>query len=260
MSTAIVRVYAELNDVLPADLRMVPFDHRLIGKQSVGEIAESLGIPLAKVDLALVNGETVSPAHPVNDGDRVSIYPVFESFDIKSLTRIRTEPLRQPRFVLDVHLGKLSHHLRLFGFDTLYENNYTDSRLLDISISECRILLSRDRDLIGHPDLTHGYLVAERHPPQQLVEVIHRFDLFRIIAPFRRCLRCNVLLRSVEKEKVTDRLPARVRDGYDEFTECPVCSRVYWKGSHHARMQAFVTRVIEFCQQQSTPEGTHAQP
>lgn len=57
------------------------------------------------------------------------MYPVFESLDISSVLRLRPQPLREAKFVLDVHLGRLAAFLRILGFDALYENSADDSDL-----------------------------------------------------------------------------------------------------------------------------------
>ena len=74
--------------------------------------------PHTEVDLIIVNGDSADFKYPLQDGDRVAVYPVFESFDITLLTRLRDRPLRKTAFVLDVHLGKLARRLRMLGFDT----------------------------------------------------------------------------------------------------------------------------------------------
>src|SRR5437868_12624912 len=47
-------------------------------------------------------------------------------------------------FIADVHLGKLAKLLRMLGFDTLYNNSFTNKELLSIAIKEKRILLSKN--------------------------------------------------------------------------------------------------------------------
>ncbi len=113
-----VRCYEELNDFLPPGLRKRPFPWPLQRGQTVKSLVESLGIPHTEVDLVLVNGRSVGFAHRLADGDRLSVYPVFESLDLSAVTRVRPRPLRQVRFVLDVHLGRLARLLRLAGFDS----------------------------------------------------------------------------------------------------------------------------------------------
>ena len=205
---------------------------------------EALGVPHTQVDLILVDGWSVDFSYRVAPGDRISVFPVFESVDITPLLEVRPRPLRQTRFVLDTHLGRLATYLRLMGFDTLYRNDYDDSELVRISVGETRILLTRDRGLLKRRALTHGYSVRETNPRRQLGEVLDRFDLRRSAAPFTRCLRCNGCLRLVPKEAVLERLPPRTRRDYDEFRICRGCDRVVWQGSHYQRMRRLVDAVL----------------
>jgi uncharacterized protein with PIN domain len=169
---------------------------------------------------------------------------VFESINITPLVRVRPQPLREPRFVLDTHLGQLATYLRMLGFDTLYQNDQLDEELAHLSSQEGRILLTRDRGLLKRNMVSHGYCVRETHPRQQLVEVLRRFDLFEAVRPFRRCIRCNGLLQPVSKAAICDRLPPRTQQYYDEFRLCQDCKQIYWKGSHYHRMQQFIKKVL----------------
>ena len=114
--------YAELNAHLPAEKRLRTLHRSFFVPSTVKDLIESFGVPHPEVELILVNGESVDFSRLVRDGDRVAVYPVFESFDIGPALKVRPEPLREPRFVLDVHLGKLAGYLRMLGFDTLYDN------------------------------------------------------------------------------------------------------------------------------------------
>ncbi len=242
--TAHFRFYAELNDFLPQDRRQVIWERYFEVRGSVKDMIEAIGVPHTEVDLILANGESVDFDYLVENGDYVSVYPVFESVDITPLLRVRPRPLRVARFVLDVHLGRLATYLRMIGFDALYSAGYCDEELAHISVEERRILLTRDRGLLKRGQVTHGYWVRATEPRRQLVEVLRRFDLFRQTAPFRRCLRCNSLLEPVRKEEIVGRLPSKTRQCYDEFALCRTCDRVYWKGSHYERMQRFIEQVL----------------
>ena len=244
MGAAFFRFYAELNDFLPPDKRQIEFIHSFEHRVSIEDMIESLGVPHTEVDLILVGGEPVDFSYIVSDGDRISVYPVFEALDVTPLVRLRTRPLREVRFVLDNHLGKLATYLRLLGFDALYRNDYDDEALVQLSVEEKRILLSRDRDLLKRKQITHGYCVQATDPEQQLIEVIRRFDLAKAAKPFNRCLPCNNLLESVSKGEVSDRLPPKVREHYNEFLICRGCNRIYWKGSHYDRMAEFVNKIL----------------
>jgi uncharacterized protein with PIN domain/sulfur carrier protein ThiS len=211
---------------------------------TVKDLVESLGMPHTEVDVILVNGESVDFAHQVSDGDRVSVYPVFEALDVSPVTRLRPAPLRQPRFVLDVHLGRLARLLRLLGFDALWSNDASDEHLVAISIGEGRILLTGDRGLLKRRAVTHGYLVRGTSRRAQIVEVLRRFDLFGAINAFSRCLECNGLLDQVAKSEVEPLLPPQTRREYHKFWRCPHCGRVYWPGSHFDRLKAVVDDVL----------------
>jgi len=244
MPTARFRFYAELNDFLAPERRGVPFVHSFRGTPAVKDVIESLGVPHTEIDLILADGESVDFTWRLRDGVRVSVYPVFEAFDVAPLSRVRPVPLRDVRFVADGHLGTLARYLRMIGFDTLWRNDAPDAELARASVEEHRILLTRDRGLLKRRSVTHGYLVRSPDPVRQLAEVVRRLDLFRSIAPFRRCLRCNGVLETVRKEDVVERLPPRVRASHDEFRRCAACARVYWAGSHQRRMQRIVDALL----------------
>ena len=93
---------------------------------------EVLGVPHCEVDLILVNNESVGFDYKLKDGDRVAVYPVFESFDISPLQRLRPKPLRKTAFIVDVNLGKLARALRMLGFDAAYGNRLKDHEIVDI--------------------------------------------------------------------------------------------------------------------------------
>ncbi|MHC5039137.1 MAG: Mut7-C RNAse domain-containing protein [Planctomycetota bacterium] len=245
MKHAHFRFYAELNDFLPADLRGKEIAHAFRFKASVKDMIEGLGVPHTEIDLILANGTSVDFTYAVEDGDRISVYPVFESIDISPIVRVRPNPLREPRFVLDTHLGRLASALRMVGFDALYRNDFRDEVLAQISQEEERILLTRDRGLLKRSRVTHGYWIRGIQVREQLKEVILRFDLERALAPFRRCLRCNGLLQRVPKEAVADRLLPKTKLHFDTFRRCPDCDRVYWRGSHFQRMQRFLDRILQ---------------
>jgi hypothetical protein len=105
--TVSFRFYDELNDFLPKEKRKKTFSYNFRYNQSAKDAIEALGIPHAEVDLILVNGNSVDFSYVLKNGDYVSVYPVFESLDISLVSRLRNAPLRQVKFILDVHLGKL---------------------------------------------------------------------------------------------------------------------------------------------------------
>lgn len=244
MPTAYFRFYAELNDFLPPDRRATPFAHAFHGRVAVKDAIEALGVPHPEVDLILVDGVSVDFSHPLRDGAHVSVYPVFESLDVSPLVRLRPRPLRDLRFVLDTHLGRLAAHLRLLGFDALHRNDFSDEELVRLSTGERRVLLTMDRALLKRRAVTRGYCVRAGHPKAQVREVLERFDLYRLASPFTRCMRCNGELAAVEKRAVAGLVPPGAWGAFDEFRRCSACGRVYWPGSHYHALRALVAEVL----------------
>jgi hypothetical protein len=118
-SCAQFRFYGELNAFLQPQLRKQTFCHAFRRGFTLQQVIEGLGVPPGRVDLILVNGSPVQFDFLLGRGDRVAVYPVFETFDIAGVSGLRESPLRQVRFILDVHLGKLARLLRMLGFDAL---------------------------------------------------------------------------------------------------------------------------------------------
>jgi uncharacterized protein with PIN domain len=224
MSVAYFRFYEELNEFLPPEKRKREFEYSFKDNPSVKDAIEAIGVPHVEVDLILVNSISVSFTEKLKDGDRISVYPVFEAFDIGSATHLRPKPLREIKFILDVHLGRLAKYLRLCGFDTLFGKFYDDREIIETAVAEKRIILTRDRQLLKDKRVTHGYWIRSQFHNEQMTEVFVRFDLSARIHLFTRCITCNTLL--------------------EEFSRCPGCNRIYWEGSHYDNMKVTVNNVI----------------
>ena len=248
-SLAWFRFYEELNDFLPAPSRKQRFPHAFTRRASIKDMIEALGVPHTEIEVILVNGESVDFSYIVKDGDDISVYPMFESLDIRPLLKLRPQPLRQPRFVLDTHLGRLARYLRLLGFDCLYQNDFKDDELAAISSDQQRILLTRDRLLLQRRIITRGYFVRSTLPLEQTVEILRRFDLSGDVRPLGRCIRCNGLLADIEKDVIEARLEPKTRRYYRRFRICPDCGQIYWRGSHFKQMtqliDALATMAVE---------------
>jgi uncharacterized protein len=240
LKKATLRFYEELNDFLPSTKRKRRFEHSFIDRTSVKDLIESFGVPHTEIDLILVNGNSVDFSYLVNNGDDISIYPMFESLDITDLQQLRAKPLRKPKFILDVHLGTLAKYMRMLGFDTLYRNNYEDEEVVKISLKEKRAILTRDSGILKRSGVTHGYWIRSSQTSEQIIEVIKRFDLKEQIKELSRCLLCNSLLKKIPKEKVIDRLPRKVKEFQNEFYYCKACEKIFWKGSHYNRMRGII--------------------
>lgn len=240
---AYFRFYAELNDFLPPTKRQKTFPYRFKGNPSIKDPIEAIGVPHTEVELIIVNGVSMGFDYRLQSGDLVSVYPVFESIDISPIVRLRKKPLREIAFILDVHLGKLARMLRMLGFDTEYRNDYHDTEIIRRSLAENRIIITRDRRLLHSKAITHGYCIRSENPKEQVREVLNRFDLYTQTKPFHRCMICNAIVENVEKSKILDRLEPKTILYYDEFYICPECERIYWKGSHYAKLKELFKEV-----------------
>ncbi|MBN1569100.1 MAG: twitching motility protein PilT [Acidobacteria bacterium] len=173
-----LRLYEELNDFLPACKKKVRFSCPLDSIRTVKELLKSLGAPEKDVELVLVNGVSVDLSCLLQDGDYVSIYPVFESLDIRPLLRVRRWPLRRIRFITGAGLLRLTGYLRLLGFETCHARSLSLDTAVRLTDEKRRILLTRDSSLLKYPELSRIYLVQAARPKDQLLEVLSRFDLF----------------------------------------------------------------------------------
>jgi len=240
---ATFRFYEELNDFLPKAKKRVAFVYPFGGTPSIKDAIEAIGVPHVEVDLILVNSQPVDFSYRLQDSDVVSVYPVFESLDISGASPLREKTLREVKFILDVHLGKLAKYLRLFGFDTTYRNDNDDNEIIRLSLAEHRIILTRDVGLLKVKTVTHAYFVRDQNAKGQLVEVLNRFDLYGAIDPFNRCIKCNGMLEPVEKEEIIQQLEPLTKKYFDKFFRCRECRSILWEGSHFDRMQSFIAAI-----------------
>lgn len=239
-----IRFYAELNDFLPSGKKKVAFSHSFKGNPAVKDVIESIGIPHTEIDMILVNGNSVDFGYLLKNNDYISVYPVCETFDISGVTHLRDKPLRNTKFILDLHLGKLAKYLRMCGFDTLYQNDYDDETIIQISNATHRIILTRDVGLLKTGSVSYGYFIRSQQPGQQLAEVLKHFDLFKTVEPFNRCIKCNGNLQSIEKQTILHQLEPNTSKYFDKFFICSQCCNIFWEGSHFERMKSFINNIL----------------
>ena len=239
------RFYAELNDFILPGQQQTAFYQPFGQPASIKDLIEATGVPHTEIGLILVNSESVGFSYQVKDKDHISVYPAFKRLDVSSISRTLPVTPDPVRFILDAHLGKLARHLRMLGFDTLYQNNYTDEQLALTSAKEHRILLTRDRGLLKRKIIEHGYFIRDTQSLAQVRDIILQFGLQDMITPFSRCIACNGQLASVDKEKIQHQLKTKTRDFYNTFKQCPDCGNIYWEGSHYKKMNHIVREIMD---------------
>ena len=150
----------------------------------------------------------------------------------------------RPRFLCDAMLGSLARWLRLFGFDAEYPAPGVDDRdLAERARTEGRWLLTRDRELAGLGPKT--MLVRSAALDDQLVEVLSRLgQVPPATLDGARCAECNGELEDRDRAEIVEAVPPHVLRTAERFRRCSGCARVYWPGSHGAKIVARMERVV----------------
>jgi uncharacterized protein with PIN domain len=230
-----LNLHGDLDFFLPSRTRRKSIERSLAEKTSIKDVIESCGVPHPEVGLILLKGKALDFDYGLTRDAEIELYPPetgYPHFENK-----RSQSATISRFVADGHLGKLMRNLRLLGFDVAYDCRADDRQLLRIMEAENRALLTRDRRLLMHAVVKTGYCPRSQDPDEQTIEVIRRFDLLGLIAPFTRCLRCNAPLQKVAKTDVIEKLEPLTKIYYKEFRRCTSCGQIYWAGSHFDRLQ-----------------------
>lgn len=236
-----LRFYEELNDYLPLHKRKRRFVCLLEGGTRVEYLLQHFKVPADLVEIVLVNGNSVGFSHLLENGDTVSVYPIFESLDIGPLVRVRKKPLRQMgkiRFMTDISLNRLSSYLRLLGFDTLISSANVREDIIRFAEAEKRILLTRDAALCQDPSITRAHRVRAVKPRHQLMEILSRYDLYGCAVPYSRCPSCNKIARDCR-----------------DWT-CSECRKKNRNARRTNRIQSLVNRILS---ENPTPDKTGSQ-
>jgi uncharacterized protein with PIN domain len=138
-------------------------------------------------------------------------------------------------------LGTLAKWLRILGYDTLFDPDVDDHQLVRLARAEDRLILTRDRELARRRGV-RVLLITDQHLDDQIQQVLADLDL----EPDRtlsRCSVCNEPLVPTDRKAVRSRVPAYVARTQDTFRSCPVCQRVYWRGTHWQQIDQQLARL-----------------
>jgi uncharacterized protein with PIN domain len=145
-----------------------------------------------------------------------------------------------PRFLADCNVGRLARWLRALGYDTAYHPRIGDPELVGQALAEDRVLLTRDLGILHRRVVASGrvraLLLHDDQVQSQLRQVVAEMGLSTDLA-LTRCLECNLVLEPRTPAAVAARVPAYVRATQTRYSECSRCARIYWAGSHWARMR-----------------------
>jgi len=138
------------------------------------------------------------------------------------------------RFAVDRMLLKLGSHLRILGYDTLWDPALRIHELILVADKEQRIVLTCNKHVGSQfPVPKQWLLVPSARPAEQLRHVICALKLDPCSGLFTRCVKCNApTSRLPDKLLTRGRVPERVWQQFESFTRCPACGSIYWRGSH----------------------------
>jgi len=150
------------------------------------------------------------------------------------------------RFLLESNLSRLAKWLRFLGHDV---------RVLEGEIEKGVLAENQDRIFITTSKRWEetlkragiGYLVVPRHDWKlQLCMVVKHFNLGTELS-LDRCAYCGAELVSVRKEDVKERIPPRAYESAYDFTLCPRCGALFWKGTHYEGMRRTLEEALGRC-------------
>ena len=149
------------------------------------------------------------------------------------------------KFIVDSMLGRLAKWLRIVGYDTVYLKEISDRELVNRALKENRFILTRDTLLVKRRNVKDFLLVEGDHFRDQLCFVVKRLKLDTNAGIFTRCVRCNTLLKGVNKGDIRLMVPDYVFESQDMFNICQLCKKVYWGATHRDRMKQELKTIFQ---------------
>ncbi len=234
-----IRLFGSLCD-LTSGKNLFEFDPGI--NQTIKDCIERLGVPHTEVFFITMNGNFVDFSKIVCDGDFYCVYPECD-LPVEDRYILTPKYLGEPKFVADIHLGKLVKYLRMLGISTVY-GIIDDKLIISKALETNSIILTRDRNMLKENVVKYGYVLRSDVPKIQLKEIIFRYDLIKYIKPFTRCMECNGKLVPVLKAEIVNEVPERVLNTFNEFARCSNCGKIYWGGSHYQNMSNFIRQFL----------------
>jgi uncharacterized protein len=148
-------------------------------------------------------------------------------------------------FITDASLGRLAKWLRILGYNTIVFTKEAGRDLLRQANAESRIVLTRRHDMTERQFSGTLFLIKDVDVGNQLKAVMKRFNLQADRQKmFGICLECNEKLRPVSREDVLDMVPQHVFENCTKYNRCPLCKKIYWKGTHERNSLRFMKKHI----------------
>jgi uncharacterized protein with PIN domain len=153
------------------------------------------------------------------------------------------------KFIVDNNVGKLTRWLRTIGYDTLFFGAGDDSQMVATALTEGRVILTRDTQIVKRGIVTSGrlkaLLIKSDEPERQMRQVVDTLDMDCQSGLFTICLECNQPLEEKSKHQVKNRVLPYVFQTQSQYMECPACHRIYWRGTHWQAMTKKLEKLLQ---------------
>ena len=154
---------------------------------------------------------------------------------------------KKSNFIVDAMLGNLAKKLRVLGYDSKYFSSIEDDKLITIAKNEKRIILTKDEQLtkIAEKQNVVSVLIRGNDELEQVAQINTKIKLDKFIMDTNnsRCIVCNGNLQYVEKYRIIGKVPEGVLEREQKFWMCDSCKKIYWEGTHFAKLQEFVNKL-----------------
>lgn len=148
------------------------------------------------------------------------------------------------RFVVDRHLGHLARWLRTLGYDAFFQVDASEELLRSELSKNVTVFVSTQTTsahALGAQQIVH---VPKDDEAAQLRIVCSKLPEPPTALMFTRCVICNVPVVPIAKEAVRGSVPDAVYATNDHYTRCPACERIYWEGTHTARLRSRLVALL----------------
>lgn len=150
-------------------------------------------------------------------------------------------------FLVDSMLGNVARKLQLLGYDSKYDSDIEDLKIIEIAKTEERIIISKDRELIAKAkkqDIPTVF-VSKEDEIEQFLEILEQITLKidTISGDSARCTKCNFTTSLIDKSKIINKVPEKVLEFNEKFWKCDNCDQIYWEGTHIKKLQEFLYQI-----------------
>lgn len=152
-----------------------------------------------------------------------------------------------PTFLVDAMLGDIARKLRIFGYDTLYMKDTSDSSVLEMALQENRIILTRDKEFFKRVVKTgaEGVLMEQYDQIDNIAYTLLKYSIRSLSFNPRiaRCSRCNGILTLRKASDFEGGIPNKILEIHHNFFQCSDCNKIYWEGNHVSRLHLLAQKI-----------------